>query len=47
MRCLAIQTTDINTYIYIITSEVIKLREYDASFHGRLMFAICQLDDVD
>ena len=41
MRCLAIQTTDINTYIYIITSEVIKLREYDASFHGRLMFAIC------
>ena len=40
MRRLAFQTTDLNTYIYIITSEFIKLREYDASFHWRLMFAI-------
>ena len=40
MRRLAFQTTDLNTYIYIITSEFIKLREYDASFYWRLMFAI-------
>ena len=33
MRCLAFQKTDLNTYIYIIKGEFIKLREYDASFH--------------